>query len=441
MDTVANIDCSRFGRAIISFRGFVERASHTSTRWIEQLSARRGVFATSLLIGVIAALLAALVSFPGTILYHPIFGSRISDTLKLSHNLFARDLQEDILAYRIVVPLLSNWTGTNGAWLLVIVFQWATIVLALAISFLAIVRKMGKDGIRFAWPLTLALGLSFFTFWSYYGSGYFDAVTQLTLAIALLISQPWLLAPLALIGTLNDERFLIAAPFIVLWHARGAAIRDIVRSSWTRIAGLLFAIGAVALIRHGLTHGWWGPGISLPKVYRSIWQDVILGMKPFATHSRTTGWLVFLVNVFMSFRWLWWVVIAFVLTPISGVSRTFKILFASALVAALLSTATVMDVARSVGFLFPAILLAAVHWIPTNSIRAAKQLWWLLLLLIVTPVFCINGNLPAFWLPLPLEVARFSYFAATGKDVLRDVIAPYVWSDSFLLPLRHFRKG
>lgn len=441
MHTVTNVDCGRFGRAISLLRAFVERVSHTSTRWLEQLSARRGVFPTSLLIGVIAALLAVFVSFPGTILYHPIFGSRISDTLKLSHNLFARDLQEDILAYRIVVPLLSRWTGTNGPWLLVIVFQWTTLVLALAISFLAIVRKMGKDGIRFAWPLTLALGLSFFTFWSYYGSGYFDAVTQLTLALALLISQPWLLAPLALIGTLNDERFLIAAPFIVLWHARGAGIRDLVRSSWPRIAGLLFAIGAVALIRHGLTHGWWGPRISLPKVYRLIWQDVILGMKPFATHSRTTGWLVFLVNVFMSFRWLWWVVIAFVLTPIPGVSRTFKILFAGALVAALLSTAAVMDVARSVGFLFPAILLAAVHWIPTNSIRAAKQLWWLLLLLIVTPVFCINGNLPAFWLPLPLEVARFSYFAATGKDVLRDVIAPHIWSDSFLLPLRHFRKG
>jgi hypothetical protein len=178
----------------------------------------------------------------------------------------------------------------------------------------------------------------------------------------------------------------------------------------------------------------------VPKVYRLIWQDAILGLKPYGTHSRTTGWLVFLVNVFMSFRWLWWVVIAFLLTPLPNVSRTFKFLFAGALVATVLSTAAVMDVARSVGFLFPAILLAAVHWIPANSLRAARQLWWLLLLLIVTPVFCINGNLPAFWLPLPLEAARYSYFAATGKDILRDVIAPLVWSDSFLLPLQRFRN-
>ena len=314
MDT--NADRGRFGRTISRLRAFVERLGHASTGWIEQLSARRGIFLTSLLVGALAVLLAVFVSFPGTILYHSIFGSRISDTLKLSHNLFARDLQEDILAYRIVVPLLSRWTGTNQPWLLVIVFQWSALVLTLAINFLAIVRKMGKDGIRFAWPLTLALGLSFFTFWSYYGSGCFDAVTQLTLALALLISRPWLLALLALVGTLNDERFLIAAPFIVLWHVRGAGIRDLFRSSWRRIAALLFAVGAVALIRHGLTHGWWGPGISLPEVYRLIWQDVILGLKPFGTHSRTTGWLVFLVNVFMSFRWLWWVVIAFVLTPI-----------------------------------------------------------------------------------------------------------------------------
>ena len=441
MRTVSNVEHSRFGRAINLLRAYVERLSETSTRWIEHLSARRGILSTSLLVGVIALLLAVLVSFPGTILYHPIFGSRISDTLKLSHDLFARDLQEDILAYRIVVPLLSKWTGTNTPWLLVIVFQWTALVLALAISFLAIVRRMGKDGIRFAWPLTLALGLSFFTFWSYYGSGYFDAVTQLTLALALLISRSWPLAPLALIGTLNDERFLIAAPFIVLWHARGTVWRDLVRSSWPRIAALLLAVSAVALIRHGLTHGWWGRPIFLPKVYRLIWQDVILGLKPFGTQSRMTGWLVFLVNVFMSFRWLWWVVIAFLLTPMPGVARTFKILFATALAASLLSTATVMDVARSVGFLFPAILLAAVHWIPANAVRAAKQLWWLLLLLIVTPVFCINGNLPGFWLPLPLEAARFSYFAATGKDILRDVIGPKIWSDSFLLPLRHFRKG
>jgi len=428
-------------RAIILLRGLVERVSDRSTRWIEQLCAQRGLFPTSLLVGLVALLLAVFVSFPGTILYHPLFGSRIADTLKLSHNLFARDLQEDILAYRIVVPFLSKWTGTNWPWLLVVVYQWLALVLALAISFLAVSRKLGTNGIRFAWPLTLGLGLSFFTLWSYYGSGYFDAITQLTLALALLISRPWALAPLALVGTLNDERFLIAAPFIVLWHARGATLRDLIRSTWPRVAALLVAVGAVGLIRHGLTHGWWGAPISLPKVYRLIWQDVILGLKPFGTHSRATGWLVFLVNVFMSFRWLWLVVIAFLFTPLPGVSRTFKILFATALAASLLATATVMDVARSVGFLFPAILLAAVHWIPANPIRAAKQLWWLLLFLIVTPVFCINGNLPAFWLPLPLEAARFSYFVATGKDVLRDVIAPYIWSDSFLLPLQHFRKG
>jgi hypothetical protein len=441
MDTAANANRSRFGRALISLCALVERVSDTSTRWIEQLAARRGMFVTSLLVGGSAGLLALFVSFPGTILYHPLIGSRISDTVKLSHNLFAQDLQEDILAYRIVVPLLSKWTGTNEPWLLIVIFQWTALVLALAVTFLAVVRKMGKEGTRFAWPLTLALGLSFFTFWSYYGSGCFDAVTQLTLALALLIARPWPLALLALVGTLNDERFLIASPFIVLWHARGTGIRDLFRSSWPRIAALLFATGGVALIRRGLTHGWWGPPISLPNLYRLIWQDVILGLKPFGTHSRTTGWLVFLVNVFMAFRWLWLVVIAFLLTPIPGLSRTFKILFIGALVPAVLSTATVMDVARSVGFLFPAILLAAVHWIPPNPIRAARRLWWLLLFLIVTPVFCINGNLPAFWLPLPLEAARFSYFAATGKDVFRDVIAPYVWSDSFLLPLRNFRKN
>jgi hypothetical protein len=440
MHPVTN-DRGRFARAILPLCGFVERVSETSTRSIEQLGTRWGLFPTSLLVGAIAILLAVFVSFPGTFLYHPLFGSRISDTLKLSHNLFARDLAEDILAYRIVVPLLSRWTGTNQPWLLVIVFQWTAIVLTLAVSFLAIVRRMGKDSIRFAWPLTLALGLSFVTFWSYWGSGSFDAVTLLALALALLISRPWQLALLALVGTLNDERFLIASPFIVLWHARGAGIRDLVRSAWPWIAGLVSALGVVMFIRHGLTHGWWGPPIILPKVYRLIWEEVILGMKPFATHSRTTGWLIFVVNVFMSFRWLWLVVIAFLLTPISGLSRTFKILFVGALAAAILSTATVMDVARSVGFLFPAVLLAAVYWIPANSVRAARKLAWLLLFLIVTPVFCINGNLPAFWLPLPLEAARYSYFVATGKDVLRDVIAPYVWSDSFLLPLRNFRKN
>ena len=440
MRAVTNTDSGRLGRAILLARVLVDRVREASTGRIEQLSARWGLFPTALLAGLVAVLLSLVVSFPGTILYHPLFGSRISDTLRLSHNLFARDLQEDILAYRIVVPLLSRWTGTNEPWLLVVVFQWTTVVLALAVTFLALVRKMGKDGVRFAWPLTLGLGLSFVTFWSYYGSGYFDGVTHLALALALLFSRPWQLVLLALVGTLNDERFLIASPFILLWHARGPMIRDFIRSSWPRLAALVCALGAVLLIRHGLTHGWWGPGISLPKVYRLIWEEVILGVKPFATHSRATGWLIFLVNVFMSFRWLWWVVIAFLLTPIAGVSRTLKILFTVALAAAILSTATVMDVARSVGFLFPALLLAAVHWISANPLRAATQLWWLLLFLIVTPVFCVNGNLPAFWLPLPLEAARFSYFVATGKDVLRDVIAPYLWSDSFLLPLRNFRK-
>ena len=428
------------GRVINRLRAFVERTSEASTGRVEQLAERRGLVPTSLFVGFTALLLAAFVSFPGTILYHPLVGSRVSDTIKLSHNLFAHDLNEEILAYRIVVPLLSKWTGTNEPVVLVIVFQWIALALALAVTFLATVRKMGKDGVHFAWPLILALALSFFTFWSYYGSGSFDAVTLLTLALALLIARPWPLILLALVGTLNDERFLIAAPFIVLWHARGPGIGDLIRSSWARIAALLLAVVGVALIRHGLTYGWWGPPITVPNLYHLIWQDVILGLKPFGTHSRITGWLVFLVNVFMSFRWLWLVVIAFLLTPIPGVSRMFKVLFVGALVPAVLSTATVMDVARSVGFLFPAVLLAAVHWISTNPVRAARQLWWLLLFLILTPVFCINGNLPAFWLPLPLEAVRFSYFAATGKDLLRDVIAPLIWSDSFLLPLRNFRK-
>jgi hypothetical protein len=435
METVPKVAGGRLSR----LSAFVERAGGRSTRWLEKMSGQRGMIPTALVAGLITILLAVLVSFPGTILYHSLFGSRISDTLRLSHDLFARDLQEDILAYRIVVPLLSRWTGTNQPWLLVIVFQWTTLVLALAVSFLAVVRRIGKDGVRFAWPLTLALGLSFFTFWSYYGSGYFDAVTQLTLALALLIARPWVFALLAIIGTLNDERFLIATPFILLWHARGAGIRGLFLSSWSRIAALVLAVGVVVFVRHGLTNGWWGPPIYLPKVYRLIWEDVILGLKPFGTHSRATGWLVFLVNVFMSFRWLWWVVLAFVLTPIPGLSRTFKILFAGALAFAVLSTATVMDVARSVGFLFPAILLAAVHWIPADPSRASRQLWMVLFLLIITPVFCINGNLPAFWLPLPLEIARYSYFTATGKDILRDVIAPLVWSDTFLLPLKRFR--
>lgn len=431
---------SRFGRAIGFLRIRVERGSAASTRWIEQRAARWGLVPTALLAGFLAVLLSLIVSFPGTILYHPLFGSRMADTLKLSHNLFDRDLAEDILAYRIVVPLLSKWTGTNQPWLLLILFQWGTVVLALAVSFLAIVRKLGHGGLRFAWPLTLALGLSFVTFWSFYGSGYFDGITLLALALALLFSRPWQLALLALVGTLNDERFLIASPFLLLWHARGPKIRDLIRLSWTRVAGLLCAIGAVMLIRHALTHGWWGPGISLPKVYRLIWEEVILGMKPFATPSRSVGWLVFFVNVFMAFRWLWWVVFVFVRTPLPDVSRTVKILFTVALAVAIFSTATVMDVARSVGFLFPAILLAAVHWISMDADRAARQLWWMLLFLVVTPVFCVNGNLPAFWLPLPLEAARFTYFLVTGKDVLRDVIAPYLWSDSFLLPLQNFRK-
>lgn len=147
---VANLDRSRFSRVFIVLRPFVERVSDTFTQWIEQLSGGRGMFATSLVVGVIAALLAVFVSFPGTILYHPLFDSRISDTLRLSHNLFDQDLQEDILAYRIVVPLLFRWTGTNQPWLLVVVFQWITLILALAVSFLAIVRKLGTDGVRFA---------------------------------------------------------------------------------------------------------------------------------------------------------------------------------------------------------------------------------------------------------------------------------------------------
>lgn len=390
----------------------------------------------SFLAAIVAYLTALLICFPGTLLHRPFYHMRMFDTLNLSTNVLARDLCEDITAYRLTVPILAKLLWIKSPVLIVLLFQILPSIATLALLFANAARRLGP---RQAWPVTLMFALSFLLFWTFYYGGIFDSMTHLCLVLVMTTANPWLGFGIAVAGVMNDERFIIAAPFAVLWHYRGGRIEDLMKKLWKPALGLSIGIGASLGLRYALTNGFVGPGIPKPQVYQQIWTDSIMLMRPYATKSFFIGWTVFALSLFMSFRWLWIPFIEFFRMRHERYFRGFKHFFIGTFLLAVLSTAVVMDMAKSIGFLFPAVFFCTVTWVEVKGQSIMPVLWKLVGGLMITPVFCINGNVPAFWLPIPVEALRLLLIGLWDYDVIRDLILPLVHSDSILPPIRIYQ--
>lgn len=390
-------------------------------------------------VGVVAYLTALFVSFPGTLLHREFYTTRLADSLKLSENLFARDLVEDITAYRITVPVLLKILHIGSPVLVVLLFQVLPSMATLALLFFNASKRLGP---RLAWPVTLMFALSMLLFFTFYYGGLFDSFSHFCLAVVMTTANPLVTAVAALAGVLNDERFVISAPFALLWHYQGGSFSALLKVISKPTLGVAVGIGSAMGVRYALSSGLIGPGIVKPEVYRLIWSDCIVVLRPYATKSFTIGWSLFVLNTFMAFRWIWLPVIGFFRLKNTSYFPAFKPLFFTSLLLAILSTAIVMDVAKSIGFLFPGTFFCVAAWVKRkiNDAEVHNRLWKIIGALVLTPVFCVNAYLPAFWIPLPIEFTRSVVMHFWQYDMIRDFIVPLVHSDKVFLPIEHYRK-
>lgn len=150
-------------------------------------------------------------------------------------------------------------------------------------------------------------------------------------------------------------------------------------------------------VRYALTQGIIGPGIELPAVYREM-----------SSHYPWTSWRVWFINIITAYRWAWLVLL---LPLFTGGPWLQKGILLSCLLLGAFASATVADVSRSMGFMFPAFLVAAcaVH----GSVRTRNRiLIGAVILCIVTPSFHVQDtssgqgiNIQPLY-PLPISLMR-----------------------------------
>ena len=163
--------------------------------------------------------------------------------MKLCANPFARDVNP-ILAYRISVPIL--------AWALqlpLIVCTFLPILFLIssyAVVFHVVLERTGDK--QFSLLVVAGLSLTFFALWTNRWLGYADFFSHLFSALALLSSNPFLLALCCIVGTLNDERWLMSVPFLLYWHGSNHARAGVL--NWTNAtrAGIGLATGVLSVL-------------------------------------------------------------------------------------------------------------------------------------------------------------------------------------------------
>jgi hypothetical protein len=337
--------------------------------------------------------------------------SRARDFLRLCQDPWARDLVEPIMAYRLTVPVFA-WV-LHLPPLVALAVPYVATIGFLAVSFTAL-RRRTRPVVAFL--ATVILSLSFALFWSNWHPGFTDTVTHLLAACLLLAAGPaWTFAGIFL-GVLNDERLVLALPFILCWHYPPAW-----SGAWVRAAGAWLAAAALSLVcyaflRHALSTGLLGPGIARPAVYAEI------GAHAGAFRPHLGSWAVWALNVFLSFRWAW-LVVALYLAALTGKGgQAGPVCFlGAALALGTLASLVVADVARSVGFMAPAWILATAGLESLRPARLPALLLGVVVALLLTPAFFTFEHFHVQWFrPLPLVIFR----CLTGSDLVHPGLQP-----------------
>lgn len=320
---------------------------------------------------------------------------RLEDFAKLCANPLTRDLVEPILAYRLTTPSLAWLLGLRGE--SGILIQYLAIPAMLACIFHSIRHRINLNS---ALWITLGVSITYTVIWPNVHPGFPDSVTHLAAAILLLTKHPLAIISLTTLGTLNDERFVMAIPFLVLWHSNLVTTQQTftsaIRLSTSFLVGLVFTFA----VRSGIKYGYIGPQFETPQVYADFW-------------SFTQNFTLYFINVFMGWRLLWLIPLCYVISKADKEKKLVKLTFSLGILLVIAAPYFVADVSRSVGFAFPALLFGIWRLSKHQLTLLHVPLKVIILLMICTPCFYIMGDNIQLERPLPLSLLR----ALTGWDI------------------------
>lgn len=166
---------------------------------------------------------------------------------------------------------------------------------------------------------------------------------------------------------------------------------------------------AALLVRLALARGWIGAGIELPPTYPAMVRSLLTG-RPAAE-----SWAAFSGNVFAGFRWAWWIPLVAVGVLWRGGQWRDALLFLGTMLTTVVLSVAVFDVARSVAFLLPGVVLGVAGLSRLSGWRLEPALRVTVWLCLLTPAYWISSGFYFWWWrPLPLRLAAY----LSGSDPL-----------------------
>jgi len=381
-------------------------AAAPSTGLIGRILARLEGLPLPVACGLIGGLWCALSFFlyAPPALFLPLYAdTRIHDLMRMAEHPLRRDLHEPILAYRLSMPILAYLLQIRG--LAVLVLAYLANIAFIGALFAAL-RTRTTSRIAFIAVGLIALSQAGQSTSTAFGCQ--DALAHLCTAVLLLMSGP-AMALVSVVGIFADERFVLALPFVVLWHwlGRTSGAPPDWRRSVTATIALAAGVAIAAMLRHMLTVGLIGPGIVTPEAYNFIGSNVAKGIGG----AFRFGFLTHMGELFFAFRWLWIVPFAYLL---SAPSSRMKWVTALILVGAAIEAIVIFwggDHTRSSAYMFPALICIIGEW-SKGAPNAEKALRVILVALVVTPQLNWVGGKVGWVRPFPVAAFRM----ATGKD-------------------------
>lgn len=322
---------------------------------------------------------------------------RAGDFLRQCANPLSRELVEPILAYRVATPVIA-WILHLGP-IAALSLQYIFSILTLALCHRFLRRRLSSRGALF---LTLAFACSSAIQFPNWLPGIPDSLTHLAAIIALSFRPAGVVFSSVFVGIMNDERMLLALPFIALWKLRCQTPLDSFRPFSQATWPLFLAVVAGFSLRYTLKVGWIGPPFASPPLYSALATQFLTGMPWLGS------WAIWSVNLLNGPRWLWLIPAALPLFTRDWPRRVRLTLFLFSFLGPLLGSFIVADAARTFGFAFPAFLIGAV-WLAEDAPKTTERLFFCIgILQIITPCLWIYQNWQRIqFLPLPWELKIF----------------------------------
>jgi len=338
-------------------------------------------------------------------LFIPIYPTaRIRDVMLMSDHPLRRDLYEVILTYRVTLPLIAYVTHLRGY--AVVTIQYVANVAFLSLTFAALCTRTSR---RVAFLGVALVALSHAGQTGNTWIGYQDSIVHLCTTICLLTTG-LAVVPCIVAAGFADERFVLALPFVVLWHWIGPdptmppQWRKAVQVSVAMVVGLIVVI----VLRHFLTVGIIGPGIGNVPPYDYIGGNMAAIIGPRVREQPLTH----LGSAFFAFRWMWALPVLLLWGSESSKVRRLTVLTLAALIIGIVAVWWGGDHTRSIAFMFPAFLWMIVE-LPRLKRGRERQLVVILLAMVFTPQISSDAGRTVGWVrPFPIVVMRM----VTGAD-------------------------